>query len=134
MTSGPGQFVVAGIVDGQELLRAKYCSVIGRCGQTPVRLGDRFDGVVRFDEPKSTQDYERPPKALAEEKVELAIQKISAYGRERTVLEAGMTGSLVLTGLGLDKLGAGCALMLSVPSAAKNGEAASQVDATPVPR
>jgi hypothetical protein len=98
------EFAVVGVVDGEELFNEPYRAVIGRCGDVPIRLDDHFDAVVKYDEPKSIADYERDPIEVSRNRVDLTVKRIHAYGKDREMLERGMTGVLVLVGQGLGSI------------------------------
>lgn len=99
------EFVVSGIVTGEELLGEPYLAIIGRCGETAIRQGDEFRYVVQVDEPETLEDYEREPIEVARQEVDLIVRAIHAYGQERSELDRGMTGTLFLTGQGVECVG-----------------------------
>ncbi|MEX0716365.1 MAG: hypothetical protein WD066_07260 [Planctomycetaceae bacterium] len=109
-----------GDVKRTQLLDEHYRKVIGRCGDVSIRVGDRFDFLVRFREPGTIADYEREPIETSREEVSLVVEHIRAYDRDRDMLDRGMTGSLVLTGQGLDRLGGTCSLLAMSPLSARS--------------
>lgn len=94
MTNRRTEFAVASVAEREPF------SVVGRCGAVPVRVGDVFDRMARFDRPRPghLEDYARDPICLESRHVRLRIARIHSYGRDRDLLDMGMTGLLVLEG------------------------------------
>jgi len=133
MNDTAAEFAVVGDVEDSRLFDEASWTVSGRCGNSPIRVGDRFDFAVRFKEPESLADFENDPVEIARDPVSLTVRHIRAYERDREFLDRGMTGSLVLTGAGADKVSAGCALLAPSSSSAGNG-ARSQREITETAR
>jgi hypothetical protein len=104
MTQNQVEFVVSGIVRGEELLGQPYLAIIGRCGTIPVRRGDHFRSAVRVDEPEYPHGFEADPVELNRQEIDLAVRGVHSYGEERDQLDRGMTGTLFLTGEGIDRI------------------------------
>lgn len=134
MTECMLEFVVVGQVSGSELLQEPYRTLIGQCGNAAIRVGDHFDAIAQYDEPKTLADYARDPVEIRRDRVDLVVRHIRAYERDRDVLERGMTGSLVVVGTGLDKLRENCSLLASVSAAVGNGNRPQAADAEPATR
>lgn len=110
MSEPAAEFVVSGIVAGEELLGEPYLAVIGRCGDAPIHYGDHLRFVVRVDEPQSLEDFEHEPVEFERQDMDLTVRAIHSYGHERQELDRGMTGMLFLTGTGLESVKVGSVL------------------------
>ena len=82
-------------------------TVIGRCGDAPIRVGDRFDLTYRNKKRKYPEEANDDPVRLEEKPASLRVVCIHAYEQSLRVLGQAMTGSLVVEGEGLDHLAAG---------------------------
>lgn len=94
-------FVVDGIVDGASL------TVIGRCGDAPIHVGEVFDAVYRNKRRRYPDELGDEPVREAEKPAAIRVVCIHAYERSLTTLGEGMTGSLTLAGDGLQYLAPG---------------------------
>lgn len=101
-------FLVDGTVEGEQN------HVIGRCGESPLRLGDVFTVVCRYRRRETLEDFATPPEVLKTCPVSLRVAGIQAYGRSLDELGPGMTGSLVLSGDGMGRIGSGVVLEASM--------------------
>jgi hypothetical protein len=72
--------------------------VEGRCGDTPIRIGDTFKFVFRYSEPKTSAEYGLHMECIFQKPLSLVVQKIEAYRTLLKELGQGMTGQLELTG------------------------------------
>ena len=97
------EFIVKGIVEGE----SGRLHVIGRCGDRPIRVDDRFDCIYRNKPRESPLDAGRPPVRIVEKMVALRVACIHAYQRSLPELGQGMTGSLALEGEGSEQVEAG---------------------------
>lgn len=100
------EFIVSGIVTGE----SGVFHVIGRCGDLPIAIGQMFDTL---------QD-----KSGQLRLVTLRVDGIQAYGRGFDQLGPGMTGTVDVSGNGIDFVGPGCVLIArsSSPAATHNQE------------
>ncbi len=98
------EFIVAGLV------QVEHFTVMGRCGDEPIRVGDRFDAAYRYEPRKYPEEFGDEPVREEEKPVSLRVFCIHAYGRSLDALGEGMTGSLVLQGDGLDQIEPGWVL------------------------
>lgn len=103
-------FLVEGTVEGEQ------AHVIGRCGDFAIRLGDVFTIVCRYRSRQTLEDFATPPEMLKRCPVSLCVTEIRAYGRRLDDLGPGMTGSLVLSGEGMGRIGPGAVLEAAAPS------------------
>jgi hypothetical protein len=95
------EFIVAGVVEGQPT------SVIGRCGDVPIHVGDVFDAVFRYKPRRRPDELGDEPVREVEEPAALRVVGIHAYQTCLKTLGEGMTGSLTLEGDGLQFLAPG---------------------------
>jgi hypothetical protein len=102
-------FLVEGTVQGEQN------HVIGRCGDSVIRLGDIFTVACRYQPRQTLEEFNRPPQLLGSCPVSLRVLRIQAYGRNLDELGAGMTGSLVLSGEGMNRIGPGTVLESDLP-------------------
>lgn len=99
MSTQGKEFFIIGVVEGQ------HCWAIGRCGDLPVRVGDVFDALYKYEPPASLDAYaHKANRSNGEIHVALRVEAIQAYGREIDHLSPGMTGTLVLSGAGGQQL------------------------------
>jgi len=101
MTEQPIEFIVDGIVEDQNV------TLIGRCGDEPIALGDEFDAIYRLKPRRYPDELGDPPSRLEEHPVSLRVVAISAYGRSFPILGQGTTGSISVEGAGLDRISSG---------------------------
>jgi hypothetical protein len=94
-------FIVDGIVDGESL------TVIGRCGDAPIRVGEVFDAVYRNKRRRYPDELGDEPVREVEKPAAIRVVCIHAYEKSLTTLGEGMTGSLALDGDGLQYLAPG---------------------------
>jgi hypothetical protein len=97
MTTKPA-FHVSGMVEGERL------HVLGRCGDCAIRLDDMFDHACLYKPREGLEEFANPPQLQDAGPVSLRVAAIHAYERELPILEAGMTGSLVLVGDGQNRV------------------------------
>ena len=94
------QFIVVGIVPGEPF------TVLGRCGGVPIRVGDLFDAVYRYQR-RSRQERGDEPIREVEKPATIRVVCIHAFERSVKTLGQGATGSLALEGDGLEYLAPG---------------------------
>jgi hypothetical protein len=94
-------FIVDGIVDGESL------TVIGRCGDAPINVGEVFDAVYRNKRRRYPDELGDEPIREVEKPAAIRVVCIHAYEKSLTTLGEGMTGSLALDGDGLQYLAPG---------------------------
>jgi hypothetical protein len=94
-------FIVDGIVDGESL------TVIGRCGDAPIHVGEVFDAVYRNKRRRYPDELGDEPVREVEKPAAIRVVCIHAYEKSLTTLGEGMTGSLALDGDGLQYLAPG---------------------------
>jgi hypothetical protein len=94
-------FIVDGIVDGESL------TVIGRCGDAPIHVGEVFDAVYRNKRRRYPDELGDEPIREVEKPAAIRVVCIHAYEKSLTTLGEGMTGSLALDGDGLQYLAPG---------------------------
>lgn len=95
------QFIVAGVVHGERF------TVIGRCGDRPIHVGDVFDAVYRYKRRRYPDELGDEPVREIEKPAAIRVVSIHAYERCLQALGQGMTGSLSLEGDGLQYLAPG---------------------------
>jgi hypothetical protein len=95
------EFIVVGLVDGDHI------SVIGRCGDAPINVGDVFDAVYRYKHRRYPDEMGNEPVREIEKPAALRVMCIHAYEMSLDALGEGMTGSLTLDGDGLEYLAPG---------------------------
>ncbi len=107
-------FHVNGFVEGEAF------QVIGRCGDSAIRVGDVFSIACRYQSRERLEDFANPPTLLDSNPVSLRVQEIRAYGRILGEIGPGMTGSLVLAGTGAERIVPGTILEMNaaVPATA----------------
>jgi hypothetical protein len=94
------QFIVVGVVHGEQF------TVLGRCGDSPIRVGELFDAVYRYKRRSRDQLGDEPVREV-EKPAAIRVVCIHAYERSLKALGEGMTGSLTLEGDGLQYLAPG---------------------------
>jgi hypothetical protein len=82
-------------------------TLIGRCGDSPVRVGDEFQVAYHYENFESAESASR---RVEEQNVLVCINEIQAYGKTLDEMGQGMTGSLVVSGTGVEKLAPGMVL------------------------
>src|ERR1700730_735119 len=95
------EFIVVGVVRGEHL------TVLGRCGDAPIHVGDDFDAVYRYKRRRSPDELGDEPVREVEKPAAIRVACIHAYQRSLQTMGAGMTGSLTLEGDGLQYLAPG---------------------------
>lgn len=95
-------FIVNGVVEGQ----SGYYHAMGRCGDQPIRVGDVFDVVHQARHAAGVDAGELSDART----VHLRVERIQAYQRKLEELGSGMTGTLDLSGQGLEFVTSGCVL------------------------
>jgi hypothetical protein len=69
-------------------------SVIGRCGNQPIRPGAEFRAILR-EKPRRYPDELESPSQIEEcRSVHIKVSEVEAYGKKVDVLPAGTTGVL----------------------------------------
>ena len=96
------QFIVDRIVDGE------HFTVLGRCGDIPIRVGDAFDAVYRYKRRRYPDEAGRRPYPRSGEtgRHSCPLHPCSTSGHCKRWVKA-MTGSLTLEGDGLQYLAPG---------------------------
>ena len=117
MTEKELEFIVVGFVQGE------HFTVIGRCGDVPIHVGDVFDAVFRYKRRRYPDELGDEPVREVEKPAAIRVVCIHAYERSLKTLGEGMTGSLTLEGDGLQYLAPGWILgrKSEVPSTADRG-------------
>jgi hypothetical protein len=95
------QFIVVGVAHGEQF------TVLGRCGGTPIHLGDVFDAIYRHKRRRTPDELGLEPVREVEKPVVIRVVCIHAYGRSLKMLGQGATGSLAVEGDGLQYLAPG---------------------------
>jgi hypothetical protein len=95
------EFIIVGVAEGEQY------SVIGRCGDTPIHVGDVFDAVFRYKRRRRPDELGDEPVREVEELAAIRVVGIHAYQSCLSTLGEGMTGSLTLEGDGLQYLAPG---------------------------
>ena len=101
-----GEFIVDDVVTGE----SGATTVIGRCGDEPIRVGQIFDAVYRYKPRRYPDQLGDPPVREVENASCLRVVCIHAYEQSLPLLGQGMTGSLVVEGEGLDRVAPGWVL------------------------
>ena len=101
MTDKPIEFIIVGFVEGQ------YLTLIGRCGDEPIALGDEFNAIYRLKRRHYPDESGDAPVRVEEQAVSLRVVAIQAYGRSFDILGQGSTGSITIVGEGSDRVSAG---------------------------
>lgn len=92
-------FVVGNIVSEED----KELTILGRCGDIPLRLGDKFYMVFCYER-GGIESIGQPKQVVKQYPIELEIKEIFSYDYFLDELGQGMTGRLKLSGNGLDKI------------------------------
>lgn len=95
------QFIVDGFVQGERF------TVVGRCGDMPIRIGDIFDVVYRYKRRRYPDEAGDEPIREIEKPALIRVVAIHAYERCLQSMGEGLTGSLTLEGDGLQYLAPG---------------------------
>jgi hypothetical protein len=95
------QFIVDRIVDGE------HFTVLGRCGDMSIHVGDVFDAVYRYKHRRYPDELGDEPVREVEKSAAIRVLCIHAYQRSLQTLGGGHTGSLTLEGDGLQYLAPG---------------------------
>jgi hypothetical protein len=95
------QFIVVGVVPGEQF------TVLGRCGDVPIHVGDVFDAVYRYKRRRSPDELGDDPVREVEKPAAIRVICIHALDRSLKMMGQGMTGSLSLEGEGLQFLAPG---------------------------
>jgi hypothetical protein len=95
------EFIVAGVVEGQ------HFTVIGRCGDAPIHVGDTFDAVYRYKRRRRPDELGDEPVREVEKPAAIRVVCIHAYDLSLDTMNRGLTGSLALEGDGLQYLAPG---------------------------
>lgn len=100
------EFIVSGIVEGVSGLT----HVIGRCGDSSLRVGDVFETL---------EDA-----AGVNHAVRVEIIKVHAYGHDLNELGSGMTGRLSLSGAGVEQITPHCFLLIAASNVQQDSDQA----------
>jgi hypothetical protein len=98
------EFIVDSFVDGE------HFTVIGRCGDVPIHVGDVFDAVFRYKRRRYPDELGDEPVREVEKPAAIRVVCIHAYQRSLQTMGPGMAGSLTLEGDGLQYLAPGWVL------------------------
>jgi hypothetical protein len=109
-TKSKAVFLVEGTVEGEQT------HVIGRCGESAIQVGEVFTKACRYQPRQSLADFATPPVFVESFPISLHVTEIRAYGRLLEELGPGMTGSLVLVGDGVMRIGPGNILESAIPA------------------
>jgi hypothetical protein len=94
------QFIVVGVVKGE------HFTVLGRCGDVPIHVGDVFDAVYRYNW-RSRDELGDEPVREIEKPAAIRVTCIHAFDKSLQMMGEGLTGSLGLEGEGLQFLAPG---------------------------
>ena len=92
------EFIVCGVV------QSEHFTVLGRCGDVQIHVGDVFDEVYRYKRRRYPDEMGDDPVREVEKPAVIRVVCIHAYQRSLQVMGRGMTGSLTLEGEGLQYL------------------------------
>jgi hypothetical protein len=95
------QLIVDGYVPGERF------TVVGRCGDMAIHVGDAFDAVYRYRQRRYPDELGDDPIREEEKPADIRVISIHAYERCLQTMGEGMTGSLTLEGDGLQYLAPG---------------------------
>jgi hypothetical protein len=95
------EFIVCGVV------QSEHFTVLGRCGDVQIHVGDVFDEVYRYKRRRYPDEMGDDPVREVEKPAAIRVVCIHAYQRSLQVMGRGMTGSLTLEGEGLQYLAPG---------------------------
>src|SRR3954454_9237184 len=95
------EFIVCGFIQGQ------HFTVLGRCGDAPIHVGEVFDAVYRYKRRRYPDELGDEPVREVEKPAAIRVVCIHAYERSLKTMPEGMTGSLTLEGDGLQYLAPG---------------------------
>jgi hypothetical protein len=95
------EFIVCGLVQGD------HFTVIGRCGDLSIHVGDVFDVVYRNKRRRYPDEMGDDPVREVEKPAAIRVLCIHAYQRSLQTLGGGHTGSLTLEGDGTQYLAPG---------------------------
>jgi hypothetical protein len=95
------QFIVDGYVPGERF------TVVGRCGDMPIHVGDTFDAGYRYRHRRYPDELGDEPIREVEKPSAIRVISIHAYERCLQTLGQGMTGSLSIEGDGLEYIAPG---------------------------
>lgn len=111
------EFTADGIIEG----KPGQLRIIGRCCDTPVRIGDSFESVYdyQYSVDADGRELEHRVNPVA---VRLRVVGIRAYGHSLEMIGEGMTGALDLEGSGMEQVRPG--LVLGGEPVAANGQTA----------
>jgi hypothetical protein len=118
VTKSTTEFIVDGWASGD----SGRFTVIGRCGDEPIRVGDVFDAVFRYKPRRYPDEMGLDPIRDVEHSASLRVESISAYQESLDELGQGMTGSLVVSGEGMGTISPGWIL------GARNGTTPSPIE------
>jgi hypothetical protein len=82
-------------------------TVLGRCGDRPIHIGDVFDAVYRYKPRRYPDELGDDPIREVEKPAAIRVVGIHAYEMCLDTMGEGMTGSLTLEGDGLQYLASG---------------------------
>jgi hypothetical protein len=103
MTPDQPEFIVECWVTGD----SGRFTVIGRCGDVRVPVGETFDLVFRNKPRRFPEEANDDPIRIEERPISLRVVCAHAYGKSLSGLSPAMTGSLVLDGDGTESIAAG---------------------------
>ncbi len=98
------------LVDGWVTGASGEFTVIGCCGDVPIRINDKFDAIFRYKRRKYPEEMGDDPIREDEIAASIRIEDIQAYGRALEMLGQGMTGSIVVSGEGIERIASGTVL------------------------
>ena len=91
------EFIIEYVVNGA----SGHTTVIGRCGDEPIRVDQVFDAVYRYKPRRYPDQLGDAPVREVENAAGLRVLCIHAYEQSLPILGQGMVGSLVVEGEGL---------------------------------
>ena len=115
------------LVDGWVMNASGQFQVIGCCGDVPIRLNDQFDVIFRYKKRRFPDELGDDPIREEEIPASIRVEHIHAYERSLGMLGQGMTGSIIVSGEGIEKIARGWVLGM------KNGHAVADGPDGPSP-
>ena len=98
------------VIDSWVAAETGRFTVIGRCGDVPIRTGETFDVVYSVKPKRYPEGLGEPSIVDCVEPVSLTVECIHAYDLSLQELGEGMTGMLVLRGDGFHHVAPGWVL------------------------
>jgi len=84
------EFYISSSVNGE----SGYLSVIGRCGNEPIRPGDEFHAILKTKPRQYPEGLESPQEIEKCKSIRMRVYEVEAYGKKVEILPANTTGIL----------------------------------------